>query len=108
DRDHLLSVNEQIVDIDQRTFTLEAGYKFEMVGGTTDIDLGYSAFKDETTDTEEEVGYDDDETPPAFDEFEGERILGDTEDNELTLSLSHERLIGATKIEFGIDVMDKD
>src|SRR5690606_9680496 len=38
----------------------------------------------------------------------GERILGDTEDNELTLSLSHERLIGATKIEFGIDVMDKD
>ena len=66
-RDNLLSVNEQIVDIDQRTQTLEAGYRFEMAGGRTDIDLGYSSFKDDTIDTEEEVGYDDEETPPPFD-----------------------------------------
>lgn len=108
-RDNLLSVNEQIVDIDQRTFTFEAGYTFEMAGGTTDIDVGYSSFKDETTDTEQEVGYDDEETPPPFDAFEGARILSDTEDDELTLSLSHERAIGgAVKMAFGLDVMDKD
>lgn len=108
-RDNLLSVNEQIVDIDQRTLTLEAGYRFEMAGGTTDIDLGYSSFKDDTIDTEEEVGYDDEETPPPFDAFEGTSILTDTQDDELTLTLSHERAIGdAVKMEFGLDVMDKD
>jgi outer membrane receptor protein involved in Fe transport len=108
-RDHLLSVNEQIVDIDQRTLTLGADYVFDMLGGRTDIDVGYSAFEDDTIDTEEETGYDDEETPPAFDEVEGARILSATEDNEFTLSLSHERELGsAAKFEFGVDVMDKD
>lgn len=109
DRDHLLSVNEQIVDINQRTLTFGAGYAFEMAGGTTDVDFGWSSFKDDTTDIEQEFGYDDDELPPAFDELEGTSILGDTEDEELALSLSHVRAVGeAVKMEFGIALVDKD
>ena len=108
-RDNLLSVNQQIVDIDQRTLTLGAGYVFGMLGGRTGIDVGYSAFEDDTVDTEEETGYDDDDTPPAFDEAEGVRIVSASEDRELSLSLSHVRELGsAARLEFGVDVLDKD
>ena len=43
------------------------------------LDLGYAGFEDETFDTEEETSYDDDDTPPSFDETEGARILTDTD-----------------------------
>ena len=108
-RDNLLSVNEQVVEIDQDTLTFAADYKFDMLGGRTDLDFGYSDFKDETVDTEEQTEYDDEETPPAFDASEGTRILTDTDDSELTFSFSHERdLSASSKIEFGVDYTAKD
>ncbi len=106
-RDNLLSVNDQVVEIDQDTLTLGANYAFDMLGGRTDLDLGYAQFKEETFDTEQEVGYDDDDLPPSFDEFEGTRILGDSEDTELSFSFSHERDLGDAKMEFGLDYTDK-
>ncbi|RDZ26496.1 TonB-dependent receptor plug domain-containing protein [Lysobacter silvisoli] len=109
DRDHLLSDNDQVVDIDQKNLALSGSYRFDMLGGRTTADLGYSRFEDVRTDTEEETGYDDDDTPPAFDEREGTRILSDQKDVERSLSLSHQRrLAGGAKLEFGIDAQSKD
>jgi len=108
-RDNLLSVNEQVVEIEQDTLTFAANYKFDMLGGRTDLDLDYSGFKDETVDTEEQTEYDDGETPPAFDASEGTRILTDTDDSELSFSFSHERdLSASSKFEFGVDYSAKD
>ena len=106
-RDNLLSVNDQVVEIDQTNLSFGASYEFDMAGGRTGIDLGYAAFEDEQFDTEVEVGYDDDDTPPSFDEFEGERTLLDAEDTESSLKLAHVRDLGAVKFEFGVDAMDK-
>lgn len=106
-RDVLLSENEQLVQIDQTNLSLGASLEFDMAGGRSEIDLGYAAFTDEMFDTEEEVGYDDDDTPPSFDEFEGERTLLDTDDTELSLKLAHKRDLGGLGLEFGLDANDK-
>lgn len=106
-RDNLLSVNRQVVEIDQTNLSLGAGYEFDLAGGRSEIDLGYAGFEDESFDTEEETGYDDDDTPPSYDETEGARILSDTDDTELTLKLAHKRAVGSTDMEFGLDYLDK-
>ena len=74
--------------------SLGASLEFDMAGGRSEIDLGYAAFTDEMFDTEEETSYDDDDTPPSFDEVEGERTLLDTDDTELSLKLAHTRALG--------------
>lgn len=108
-RANLLSLNEQIVEIDQKTLVFTGNYKFDMAGGRTGLDLGYAAFEENSIDTEEEVGYDDDDAPPSFDEAEGERLLSEIEDNELTFSFSHERDFAPdTRMEFGVDYNSKD
>jgi outer membrane receptor protein involved in Fe transport len=106
-RDNLLSVNRQVVDIDQTNLTFGLGYEFDMAGGRSEVDLGYAGFEDEMFDTEEETSYDDDDTPPSFDETEGARILTDTDDTELSLKLAHKRQFTATEMEFGLDYLDK-
>jgi outer membrane receptor protein involved in Fe transport len=105
---NLLSVNDQVVDIRQTNIALSGNYKFDMAGGRTDIDVSYSRFKDNQFDTEEEMKFDDEDSPPSFDEFEGARVLTDARDSEHVLSISHERDLGAAaKVEFGIDYTGK-
>jgi len=108
-RNNLLSVNDQVVDIRQDNYSLSANYKFDMLGGRTDIDIGYSRFDDSRFDTEEEDGYDDDDFPPSFDEREGTRVLTDQVDSELSFSLAHERDINeSSKFEFGLNYSGKE
>jgi len=108
-RANLLSINDQVVEIEQDNIALSASYGFDMAGGRTDIDAGYSRFEDSQFDTEEEIGYDDEDTPPSFDELEGTRVLTDVRDSERLFSVSHERgMPGAGKMEFGVDYTGKD
>ena len=108
--DNLLSVNDQVVDIDQRNVALSADYVFDMAGGRTGIEASWSRFDDDTRDSEEEIGYDDEETPPTFDAFEGTRILTDGRDSERAMQVFHERTIGSggTTMEFGLAAQVKD
>lgn len=107
-RANLLSINRQVVDIDQRTTALSGGYAFDMAGGRSDIDLSWSRFQGGSIDVEEESGFDDEDTPPSFDEREGTRILADVDDRELTASFSHERdLASGVVVEFGVDHSQK-
>jgi outer membrane receptor for ferrienterochelin and colicin len=107
-RDNLLSVNDQVEDIDQYNYALKAGLELDMAGGRTDLDASFARFNDDTTSTEEETGYDDDDTPPSWDGFEGERKITALRDDELGLSLAHKRDLGGAKLEFGIDYTGKD
>ncbi len=106
-RDNLLSENNQLVDIDQDNGSLGVEYVFDMAGRRTEFDLGYARFEDNTVSTEEEVGYDDDDTPPTFDAFEGVRTLTDTEDRELSFKAAHKRDLDGVQMEFGVDYLDK-
>lgn len=106
-RDRLLSVNDQKVDIDQKNLVLGASYAFDMAGGRSEIDLGYARFDDDRFDTEQETGYDNEDSPPSFDGFEGTRVLTDARDREFSLKLAHHRALGAAKLEFGVDGVDK-
>ena len=107
-RDNLLSVNDQVEDIDQYNYALKAGLDFDMAGGRTGLDASFARFNDDTTSTEEEAGYDDDDAPPSWDGFEGERTITALRDDELGLSLSHKRDAGSAKLEFGVDYIGKD
>ena len=105
--DTLLSINDQVEEIDQSNYAFGIGYQFDAAGGNNEFKLDYSAFDDDTDNTEEEVGFDDDDTPPSFDEFEGTRELSETNDSELLFSYSHKRPLGAAELSFGIDYADK-
>jgi outer membrane receptor protein involved in Fe transport len=106
---HLLSINDQVVEIDQDNYSLSAAYDFEMLGGSSEIDLGFSRFDDARFDTEEETGFDDDDSPPSFDEREGARILTDQDDRETSISIDHKHpFADGGELEFGIDSTRKD
>lgn len=108
-RNNLLSVNDQVVDIEQNNYSLSANYEFDMLGGRTDLDIGYSRFDDSRFDTEEEDGYDDDDLPPSFNEREGTRTLTDQKDSERSFSITHKReMSSASKFEFGLDYTGKN
>lgn len=106
-RDHLLSINDQVEDIDQDNGSLGVEYVFDMAGGRTELDLDHARFDEDTVSTEEESGFDDEDTPPSFDEREGTRTLTDIADRETTFKLAHKRGVGAATVEFGVDWMDK-
>lgn len=106
-RDNLLSINDQREDIKQDNWAFGTSYEFDMAGGRTELDLDYARFDDDTVTTEQETGFDDEETPPEFDGFEGTRTLTDTLDKEFSLKLAHKRDLGAAKMEFGVDYNNK-
>lgn len=106
-RDNLLSINDQVEDIDQDNGSLGVEYVFDMAGGRTELDLDHARFDEDTVSTEEESGFDDEDTPPSFDEREGTRTLTDIADRETTFKLAHKRGVGAATVEFGVDWMDK-
>ncbi len=107
ERARLLSVNDQKVEIDQKNLSLNGAYAFDLAGGRSEIELGYARFDDERFDTEQETGYDDGDQPPSFDGLEGTRILTDARDREFSLKLAHQHEWGTTKLEFGVDGVDK-
>lgn len=107
-RDNLLSINDQVADIRQDNIALKGDYRIDHVDGArTELDFSYARMKDDTRNVEEEIGYDDEDAPPSFDEFEGALALTRLRDSERGVSLSHARSIGAARMEFGLDYSDK-
>lgn len=107
-RNNLLSENDQFEDIEQNNRAFGAELSFFAFGGDNSLSADLSRFDDETVNTEIETGYDDDETPPEFDETEGERTLSDTEDEERSFSFAHERVLESLTWSAGVDVRYKD
>jgi outer membrane receptor protein involved in Fe transport len=107
-RDHLLSVNDQVADIRQRNYVITGEYSVDHAdGGKTAVSFNLARMTDDTRNVEEEIGYDDDDTPPSFDEYEGTLQLSDLRDREHGATLSHSLALGTAKMEFGIDYLAK-
>lgn len=95
----------QFEDIREENFTIEAEIEQKMFGGETQLQVGFARFVDDIVTTEEESEYD---PFPTLDDFGGTREFTDTTDDEWTVELTHEREIGATLVEFGVEWKEKN
>ncbi|MDR7194131.1 TonB-dependent receptor plug domain-containing protein [Luteimonas terrae] len=89
--------------VDQKNWGVGAEYKFDMAGGTTELDVDYARFEDKTMETEEAHAYVDGE----WDESEAERLDIDASDAETSFKLAHKRPFGTAVMEFGVDYRAK-
>lgn len=107
-RANLLSINDQLEDIDQSNYSMGAKLEFAAFGGDNEISASLASFSESTVSTEEETGYDDDDSPPSFDEFEGTRQRIDIDDKEHGIEFEHQHSLGSdAEFEFGIDYRSK-
>jgi len=106
DPDSILSLNDNDVDIEQQSFSLNGRYAFDMAGGETRLKASFARFTNEVFEFEEEAAYDT--GLDNFEEFEAGVEFVDLTDEELKLKLEHERDIGGVSLEFGVHVEQKD
>lgn len=107
-RDNLLSVNDQVADIEQQSYAIKGDYRIEHAsGGKTEVSFDFARMQDDTHNVEEEIGYDDDDMPPSFDDYEGTLQRSALRDREHGAAVSHALPLGAATLEFGIDYRDK-
>ena len=101
---------------DQKNWGISANYKFDMAGGTTELDVDHSRFQNAQATTEGEDVYvggagnwdeiwgidgaEWDETT-----FEAEAVSA--RDSETGFKLAHMRPLGNTELEFGVDYRTK-
>lgn len=96
-----LYINDNDLDIDQESYSLNAGYSFGVVGGETRIKLGFAQFTNSAFEFENEANFDDDE-------FSVENTYTDLDDQELKFKLEHERDLGPVDLEFGVHYERKE
>ncbi|MDH5824301.1 TonB-dependent receptor [Luteimonas sp. RD2P54] len=90
--------------VDQANWGLGLEYRFDMAGGTTELDVDHARFTDESWESEEEHVYENGE----WDGSEGEAEYIDARDAETSFKLAHRRAVGATaEMELGIDYRRK-
>lgn len=107
---NIITVNDNDVDIDQTSFTLSSGYRFEMAGGETRVRLTYSEFETEDNEFENEMEYQRDAVAfPEADRFTRDLVAYRVNDQEFRARLGHERNLGnELQIDFGVDYEQKD
>jgi outer membrane receptor protein involved in Fe transport len=104
-----LTYNDNNVDIQTDNWALQARYERDMAGGKTRFKLGYAELADERDEIEEEYEYLRDTRPfPDDDRFTGDLTRTRLKDREVSAELSHRRDLGAARLEFGVQVSDKD
>ncbi len=89
--------------VDQVNWGLGAEYRFEMAGGTTEIDLDHARFKDNSSESEQKHEYVNGE----WDASEAEAQSVDAIDKETGFTLAHKRALGSAELQFGVDWRSK-
>jgi iron complex outermembrane recepter protein len=100
---NLLTDNAQTVLIDTSNLSLRGRYGRDMLGGRVTLRASWARFKDERTDSEEEVDFDR-STP----RFTGDLVTTDLRDTERTARLSYARAFGDIGFEAGLDWQEKE
>ena len=102
----LLTVNDNNVDIEQDSYSLNGKYKRDMLGGVTSVKLGYASFKDKEYEFERETEYD---PYPVVDDSAFEETRTDLKDTEFSAKLEHKRDLSETvQVEFGVQYEKKE
>ena len=89
--------------ISQKNWGIGAEYRFDMAGGTTEFDLDYARFEDDSASSEEKHEYLNGE----WDASEAEAEAVDANDSETSFKIAHKRPIGASELQFGVDYRQK-
>ncbi len=101
---------------DQDNYGIDVEYRFDMAGGTTRLDVDYSAFKNSEASTEGEhvygIGEEDLAGPWSIDgaqwqETGYEAAAANAKDDEAGVKIAHERPVGGADLEFGVDYRRK-
>jgi outer membrane receptor protein involved in Fe transport len=105
-----ITLNDNNVDIDQQSWSLNGGYAFEWGGGETEIGVGYASFTNEEDEFENEIDYLRDAAPfPEADRFTADRTRVSLDDAEWTVKIDHEIDLGDdVEFEFGVDFQSKE
>ena len=91
--------------VDQKNWGIGAEYRFDMAGGTTELDLDHARFEDDSVESEESHAYVDGE----WDESEAESLTIDAKDAETSFKVAHKRALGdAAEMELGVDYRRKE
>ncbi len=119
-RKQLSTVNTNDVSIDQESYSLNAGYALDMLGGRTKLKAGFAAFKDDTSEFENEAEYLRGSELPAIGDPaanrqypEVDRFTRDLEpfaidDQEMNAKVEHERAFGDLDLQFGLQFRQKE
>ena len=89
--------------IDQKNWGIGAEYRFDMAGGTTEVDLDYARFEDNSAEREETHEYVNGE----WDASEAEASAVQADDAETSFKIAHKRPVGSAELEFGVDYRRK-
>ena len=106
---NLSTLNDNDVDIEQDSYSLNGKYSHDMFGGKTSVKLGYASFKDKEAEFEDETEYLRDATPyPDGDRITRDKSKTDLEDTEFSAKLEHKRDISAdVQLQFGVQYEKK-
>lgn len=101
--------NNNDVDIQQDSYSLNAKYAFDNFGGRTSFKLGYASFEDDTFEFEDEIEYLRDANPfPDGDRFTGDAARLNIQDTETTVKIEHKRDVAEdVEVEFGLQYEKK-
>lgn len=89
--------------IKQKNWGIGTEYRFDMAGGTTEFDLDYARFEDDSASSEEKHEYVNGE----WDASEAEAEAVDAKDTETSFKIAHKRPVGSSELEFGVDYRQK-
>jgi outer membrane receptor protein involved in Fe transport len=106
---NLSTLNDNDVDIEQDSYSLNGKYSHDMFGGKTSVKLGYASFKDKEAEFEDETEYLRDATPyPDGDRITRDKSRTDLEDTEFSAKLEHKRdLSEGVQLQFGLQYEKK-
>ena len=109
DNAHLSTLNDNDVDIEQDSYSVNGKYSHDMFGGQTSVKLGYASFKDKEAEFEDETEYLRDANPfPDGDRITRDKSRTDLEDTEFSAKLEHKRDIAEdVQLQFGVQYEKK-
>jgi len=109
DNAHLSTLNDNDVDIEQDSWSVNGKYSHDMFGGKTSVKLGYASFKDKEAEFEDETEYLRDANPyPDGDRITRDKSRTDLEDTEFSAKLEHKRDIAEdVQLQFGVQYEKK-
>jgi outer membrane receptor protein involved in Fe transport len=109
DNAHLSTLNDNDVDIEQDSYSVNGKYSHDMFGGQTSVKLGYASFKDKEAEFEDETEYLRDATPyPDGDRITRDKSRTDLEDTEFSAKLEHKRDVAEdVQLQFGVQYEKK-
>jgi outer membrane receptor protein involved in Fe transport len=105
----LFTLNDNNVDIEQQSWSLNASYEFEWGAGESRLRVGYANFTNQEDEFENEVEYLRDAVVfPEADRFTADRARLDLDDTEFSIRAEHDvDFSDDLELEFGVDFQSK-